>query len=139
MSEQNAIKIVVDTNILISFLIGRSLDSLINGIKKKNVEICFSQNLQDEIFTVMTRPKFSKMIPEEKIAEIREIVANYTTMINPDCDITDCRDPKDNFILELAVTAKADYIISGDKDLLDLNPYKSIKIIKAREFEEIIS
>ena len=71
MSEKNAIKIIVDTNIWISFLIGHSLDPLVHAIKSKNVIICFSKGLHDELFTVMTRPKFSSKISEEIIAEIR--------------------------------------------------------------------
>jgi len=138
MSEKNAIKIIVDTNIWISFLIGHSLDPLVHAIKSKNVIICFSKGLHDELFTVMTRPKLSSIISEEKIAEIREIVHNYVTMIIPNIVITDCRDPKDNFLLELAVSAEADYIITGDKDLLVLNPYKNINIVSANDFEKIL-
>ena len=59
-------------------------------------------------------------------------------MIIPNIVITDCRDPKDNFLLELAVSAEADYIITGDKDLLVLNPYKNINIVSANDFEKIL-
>ena len=138
MSDQNAIRIVVDTNIWISFLIGRSFDSLVNAIKKKNVEVYFSQELHDELFNVMTRPKFNSQISEVKIAEIREIIKNTVTSIKPTCIITDCRDTKDNFLLELAVTAHADYLVTGDADLLALNPYQGLKIIKAQELEKIL-
>lgn len=139
MSEKNAIRIIVDTNIWISFLIGRTLDPLVNAIKTKNVIICFSQGLHDELFTVMSRPKFSSKISDEKIAEIREIVNHHVTIITPNNAITDCRDPKDNFILELAVAAKADYIVTGDKDLLVLNPFRSTKIVNVNDFEEILN
>ena len=139
MSEQNAIKIVVDTNIWISFLIGRSLDSLVKAIKTKNVEVYFSQELHNELFSVMARPKFKSQIPEAKIAEIREIVTNKVTTIKPNCTIADCRDSKDNFLLELAVSAGADYLVTGDNDLLVLDPYQNVRIIKAFEFKKILS
>lgn len=138
MPEQNVIKIVVDTNIWISFIIGRSLDFLIKAIKTKTVEVFFSQELHDELFSVLTRPKFQHLISEIKIAEIREIINSKVTIINPDCTITDCRDPKDDFLLELDVSAKADYLISGDLDLLVLNPYRNIHIIKAKDFEKLL-
>ncbi len=138
MSEQNAIKIVVDTNIWISFVIGRTLDSLVNAIRVKNVEVCFSQVLYDELFTVLTRPKFKSQISGIKIAEIREFINGKVTIIEPECSINDCRDPKDNFLLELAVTAKADYLITGDSDLLDLSPFRKVHIIRAKEFETIL-
>ncbi len=138
MSEQNAIRIVVDTNIWISFLIGRSLDSLVNDIKTKNVEIYFSRELHNELYTVMNRPKFKSQITEDKIAEIREIVNNMVRTINPKSRITDCRDPKDNFLLELAVDATADFLLTGDSDLLDLNPFRNVRIIRIPEFERIL-
>ena len=139
MSERNAIKIVVDTNIWIIFLIGRSLDSLVKSIKTKNVEVFFSQELHDELFSVMTRPKFKSQISEAKIAEIREIVNSKVTTIKPNCTIADCRDSKDNFLLELAVSAGADYLVTGDNDLLVLDPYQNVRIIKAFEFKKILS
>lgn len=139
MSGQNAIKIVVDTNIWISFIIGRSLDFLVKAIQTKNIEVFFSQELYDELFTVLTRPKFKSVISEVKIAEIHEIIKNRVTVINPEFAINDCRDPKDNFLLELAVSAGAEYLITGDNDLLVLNPYRNINIIKAKDFEELIS
>jgi uncharacterized protein len=52
--------------------------------------------------------------------------------------INACRDPKDNKFLELAVTGNVDYIISGDKDLLDLNPFNNIVIITPSQFLEMI-
>ena len=48
--------------------------------------------------------------------------------------VTDCRDPRDNHILELAVSGKADAMISGDQDLLALNPYSSIPIVSTAQF-----
>lgn len=55
-------------------------------------------------------------------------------MIEPIYTITDCRDPKDNIFLELALTCQAQYLVSGDKDLLSLHPYQGIQIITARDF-----
>jgi hypothetical protein len=63
---------------------------------------------------------------------------NEIKTIEPDCTVDDCRDAKDNFILELAVSAKADYVVTGDPDLLVLNPYRGIKIIEAREMERVL-
>jgi uncharacterized protein len=52
--------------------------------------------------------------------------------------IKDCRDEKENFLLETAIRGKADYIVTGDKDLLVLNPYRGKEIIGFKEFENII-
>lgn len=48
------------------------------------------------------------------------------------------RDPKDNFLLDLIEFSQADFLVSGDKDLLELNPFKSAKIISPSEFEEFL-
>ena len=139
MSEQNAIKIVVDTSVWISFLIGKRLLSLKNALAKSKIEIYFSQELYSEIIKVLNYPRLSKIIPENKFSEIMATLGEKIRYIKPDCIINDCRDPKDNFILELAVSAKADYLISSDADLLVLNPYRNIKILKPSDFESILA
>ena len=60
-------------------------------------------------------------------------------IVQPTQKVEDCRDPKDNFILECALEAQPDYIVTGDSDLLVLHPYKGIKIITPTKFlkEEI--
>ena len=50
----------------------------------------------------------------------------------------DCRDPKDNFLLDLCVSGNADYLITGDDDLLALNPFRGVEIINYRNFREIL-
>lgn len=50
--------------------------------------------------------------------------------------VTDCRDPKDNKFLSLALSGDADFIISGDKDLTVLNPYHGVRILTMREYAE---
>ncbi len=60
-----------------------------------------------------------------------------TNQYTPRVKIDACRDQKDNFILELAETCKAKYIITGDKDLLVLKEWKECKIITLREFKEL--
>ncbi|MBN2418080.1 MAG: putative toxin-antitoxin system toxin component, PIN family [Deltaproteobacteria bacterium] len=51
----------------------------------------------------------------------------------------DCRDPKDNFLLNLCVSGKADYLITGDEDLLILNPFQKTVIINYRKFQDILN
>lgn len=65
-------------------------------------------------------------------------MCKITITVETKHEITDCRDIKDNFILEMAVNGKVDYIITGDKDLLIMSPYKGINIITYKEFEDII-
>lgn len=57
-------------------------------------------------------------------------------MVEIDEAITICRDPKDNKLLELAVSGNANFLVTGDKDLLVLNPFRGIEIIVPRDFLE---
>ena len=75
--------------------------------------------------------KFST--PKDR-AKFLSKIQNAGTFITPNITIEECRDPKDNKFLELAVAGNADCIVTGDKDLLVLNPFRSIPIITAGEF-----
>jgi putative PIN family toxin of toxin-antitoxin system len=87
-----------------------------------------------ELEDVLKRPKFKKYI---SIGEAEEFI-NYLSLkiIMPAIyeEITDCRDKKDNMILEGAVFGNAKFIITGDEDLLVLNPYRWIRIVTLRTF-----
>jgi hypothetical protein len=139
MSDQNAIKIVVDTNLWISFCIGTKILFLADAIITKKVIICFSDELYSEIFSVLKRPKIHAKIKEERIKDLHNILEHRINYINPHDHISVCRDPKDNFLIELAVSAGADYLVTGDIDLLVLDPYQNLRIVKASEFEKILS
>lgn len=138
MSEQNVIKIVIDTNIWIRFLLGRDLDPLVNALKAEKIEIFFSNDLHDELFEVMSRPKFKGKIQDSQKTEILEITRKNVKTIIPSSINEDCRDPKDNFLLDLAVSANADYLVTGDLDLLALNPFRGVRIVEPPEFERML-
>ncbi|MEJ7684799.1 MAG: putative toxin-antitoxin system toxin component, PIN family [Segetibacter sp.] len=81
---------------------------------------------------VLFRPKFDKYFlnDEERWVIINKLEIN-AKLFAPDISITDCRDPKDNKFLELAISANASCIITGDKDLLVLHPFRGIPILNA--------
>ncbi len=59
-------------------------------------------------------------------------------VVSPDQKVNVCRDKKDNFLIESALEGKADYLVTGDDDLLLLNPFQNIKIIKPKDFEKML-
>lgn len=136
MSDQNDIKIVVDTNLWISMLIGKKLNSLKGLLLKGKIKICFSEELFEEIIRVLDYPRLQKIVQKHKFYELISLLDETVIQTNPKKSIQDCRDSKDNFLLDLAVEANVDYLITGDKDLLELNPFRNIEIITAGEFEE---
>ncbi|HKL31551.1 MAG TPA: putative toxin-antitoxin system toxin component, PIN family [Tangfeifania sp.] len=132
-------KIIFDTNVLISsILIEGSIADLALTKAEKFHEIVCSEKVYNEISIILHLAKFDKYVStnrRNKFLQSFKIKANFVTV---DQTIEICRDPKDNMFLELAVSAKADYIITGDKDLLELNPFKGIRIISPKEYVEKI-
>lgn len=139
MSDQNAIKIVVDTNLWVGFLLGKRLSSLKDALLDSKVIIYFSEELNGEILKVLKYPRISKFIPENDFFELISHFKDKIQFISTNCIFNDCRDPKDNFLLNLAVSARADYIVTGDLDLLDMKSFRGIGIIRADELEKILS
>lgn len=131
-------KAVIDTNIWISFLVGKLLAGLDDYILDGLLEVVISYEQLEEITTVLRRPKFRKHFSGDDIEEVLSLISKTAVIVEIHHTIKDCRDEKDNFILETAIVGKADYIVTGDKDLLVLNPYRGKQIIGFREFGDII-
>jgi putative PIN family toxin of toxin-antitoxin system len=133
-----SINVIIDTNVWISFLIGKRLGGLKELIVTNKIQIVYTDQLIAEIKRVTKRPKLSKFFPEKSVREMITLIETIgqKTEITPVHFIN--RDPKDNFLLDLIDFSKADYLVTGDKDLLLHNPFKSAKILTPSEFEEII-
>jgi putative PIN family toxin of toxin-antitoxin system len=86
-----------------------------------------------ELFTTLARPRLPPLIPPLFRDWLSEVLATAELVTITD-RITACRDPKDDKFLELAVNARADLIISGDADLLALNPFRGIPIVTPAAF-----
>ncbi len=131
-------KAVIDTNIWVSFLIGRLLAGLDDYILDGLLEVVLSEEQLEEISTVLRRPKFRQHFSADDIEEFLSLLYKSACIVEIHHTIRDCRDEKDNFLLETAIRGKANYIVTGDKDLLVLNPYRGKKIIGFKEFEGVI-
>jgi putative PIN family toxin of toxin-antitoxin system len=123
-------RVVIDTGTLISAAIRvHSIPSLAYQKALRDYEICISQPTFFELATVLMREKFDKYLNRE----IREcFVADYKSIAvvyDVSHTVNDCPDPKDNMFLELALSAKANVIISSDPDLYSMNPYQNIPIV----------
>jgi len=96
--------------------------------------ILFSSSTLTELEEVLWRNKFDPYILHEDRKQFLSSFILHATPVEPDQTITECRDSKDNKFLELAVCGKADFIISGDEDLLILNPFRNIRILTPSRF-----
>ncbi|KAA3656249.1 MAG: putative toxin-antitoxin system toxin component, PIN family [Calditrichaeota bacterium] len=132
------IRLVIDTNIWISFLIGKTLAGLDDAIISDKVTIVFSTELFDELTEVLQRPRFSKYFTAEVIQEFISLIHAKVEWIEVTSHFDECRDPKDNFLLDLCASGDADYLITGDMDLLVLNPFQSTEIISYRKFRTVL-
>jgi putative PIN family toxin of toxin-antitoxin system len=96
--------------------------------------ICLSAAVKAEIEEVLLRPKFRKYISDIAREQIFDILGAAALWVEPAERITDCRDAKDNKYLELALAAGASVIISSDEDLLVLDPWRGIRVMRPVDY-----
>ncbi len=94
----------------------------------------FSVESIDEFLTVTDRPKFRKYFKKKDAQQLIELFDVYGEMVHVKSSIAICRDPKDNFLLSLSRDSKANYLITGDSDLLALRQFEGTKILTMTEF-----
>lgn len=127
-------RIIIDTNIWISFLIGKTFTELKPLIINRTVEIVWCTQLRDEIQQVTQRPKLQKYFPAAKVQELLEFLDVISLSVEIQSIVTICRDEKDNFLLALAQDSDANYLITGDADLLVLEKFGTTEILQYQEF-----
>ncbi len=131
-------KVVIDTNIWVSFLIGKLLSKLIDVLFNEKIEIITSETQINELIETISKPKIQKYISILDINRLFLLFDTKTIIVEPKQKHRFCRDPKDDFLLDIALESSAEYIVTGDKDLLTMNPFGKIKIITYKEFENIL-
>jgi uncharacterized protein len=128
-------RFVFDTNVLISaFLFSQSKPR--QALVKATVigVIVLSSSVLSELEEVLYRPKFDRYLTKERRQEFLENLTENAQFIDVTEQINECRDPKDNKYLELALSSQAECIVTGDDDLLVLNPWRGIEILTVQEF-----
>jgi hypothetical protein len=138
MQNKNS-RVIFDTNVWISFLIGKRLSSIKNLISNGQISIIITQQLLDEINDVTSRERIKKYFQKQTVQEFIELLKNIAEHIDIVPTHFISRDPKDNFLLDLIDFSKADYLVTGDKDLLEHTPFKTAIILTPAAFEDIIA
>jgi len=134
MPVSNQTRIVIDTNLWVSFIISKSIQRLDNLLLLNSVVILFSEDLLEEIRSTITKPKLKKYFSENAMEEMLSAFENYIVLVDVTSKVKACRDPKDDFLLALAKDGNAHFLISGDRDLLDLNAFGKTKIVTLSDF-----
>ena len=130
---------VFDTNTLISAALfegGNPGTAFRHALKSGTVLL--SQATFEEIDEVLAREKFDDYLTLEERAAFIEALVERSRFADPTEDVQACRDPDDDKFLELAVSESAACIVSGDKDLLVLSPFRGIPIMRSAAFLEWI-
>ena len=133
-------KVIIDTNVWISFLIGHQVQSLCRILTDPRFDVYVCQQLIDELCDVANRKKIAKFITHADLNDLLTIIHAYCHQaeITTEAPSGSIRDPKDIYLLSLAETIKADYIISGDTDLTVLLKYRQTSIVKLADFKQMM-
>lgn len=126
---------VFDTNVLISAYLSEDSVSAHAFSKSLNIGIVVrSATTLIEFADRFLRPKFDKYLSREERLEFVEIFKHNSLPVTVRDSIHICRDPNDDMFLDLAIAADAACLITGDKDLLVLNPFNDIPILSPSHF-----
>ena len=126
------VRYVFDTNVIVSSLLFKSGNpSKAFRYALQYGEVLLSLELLEELSDVL-REKFNRFVTTEERDEFLETFVERATLVEVIEKVQECRDPKDDKILELALNGQAEYIVTGDKDLLVLHPFRNVKIVTCR-------
>jgi putative PIN family toxin of toxin-antitoxin system len=128
-------RFVFDTNVLVSALL------IHNSVARRALDLAMADGILlvsdatvEELDNVLRRKEFQAYVNEDERIEFITALVRVSELVEVTDIVTECRDSKDNRFLELAVSGKAACIVSGDRDLLQLHPFRGVLILTPRQF-----
>ena len=133
-------KVIIDTNICIPFLIGHQLQTVRRILTDLRFDVYVCDRLIDEIRDVASRDKIRKRITANDIKDLLAIIQAFCkfAVIKAEVNPSIIRDHKDLYLLELAQTIGADYIVSGDIDLTIIGQHHNTRVLKLADFKAMM-
>ena len=129
------VRVVMDINVVVSAaLLPRSVPRQAFDRALEHGTLLMSSATVAELNAVLRRPRFDTYVHEDERLEFLAILLRDVELVEVTAVVTDCRDPKDNKFLELALNGKATHIVSGDEDLLVLHSFRGIPILTPQGF-----
>jgi hypothetical protein len=129
----------MDTGVLVSAVL------LPRSVPRQAVDLAFARGIVpasadtiDELDAVLRRPKFNRYLHEDERLLFLAAFIRAAKVVDVTSKVTECIDPRDNKFLELAVSGKATCVVSGDSDLLVLNPFQGVQILTPRGFISVL-
>jgi putative PIN family toxin of toxin-antitoxin system len=127
-------RVVVDTNVFISAIFkATSVPAVALSLIHRDDTLLRSADTEAELRAVLARPRFAPYLTASATDWLNHTLS-HAELVSVEQRINLCRDAKDNKFLELAHAGRADLIVSGDADLLELNPFRNIPIINPAAF-----
>ena len=133
-----SIRVIFDSNIWISFAIGKRLKELKMALTHPKVEVFVCQKLLWEVRATTHKPKLLKYISQDRQKMLIDLMQACQS-VNIEEQISISRDPNDDYLLDLSVTADADFLVTGDNDLLILKNYHNTNIVSFTSFMAVIA
>jgi uncharacterized protein len=129
------LRCVLDTNVLVSALLvprSKPRQALDRAAREGKVLLSFA--VLSELYSVLSRERFRRYVDEEDVRLFLAALTREAEWIDVENEIAACRDPKDDKFLSLAVSGRASHIVTGDADLLVLDPFQGIEILTPDAF-----
>jgi hypothetical protein len=139
MIPNRPLKVIIDTNIWISLIISKKVNELELLLYSKEIRLLFSEELIQEISQTIKKPKLSKYFQSTGIEDMFDAFDPFIDMIEVSSQVRICRDSNDDFLLNLAIDGNANYLLTGDLDILSLKKIGNTQVVKISDFFEIIN
>lgn len=134
------VKAVLDTNVFIAGLLTDGVcRSIFRSFIRKEFLLVVSPAIFEELCKVLRRPKFKNLINKDDILDLIIFLELNAILIQPKLNVSKCRDPEDNHLLATTITSGADFLVTGYKDLLVLNPFLNIPIVTPSKFIKLLN
>ncbi len=133
---------VVDTNIFLSAVIKPlgTVAPIIVRVEEGRFILVYSQFMLDELIEKLELPRIRRkyQLDGAAIEKLLTLIIRLGERAEPDRQVNVCRDPDDNHVIEIALAGNADFVVSGDDDLLVLERFENVRFVPVREFLSIL-
>ena len=130
-------KVVFDVNIFVSYIIKDRMHEIFDMVFDRNIHLCSNNDMRDELEEVLRRPKFAKYLSapiEYYIDFFNKVTVAYNTVPV----FTQCADPNDNYLFDLAYQTESGYLVSGDKKVLTTPVKKPLQLVTLTAFKQMV-
>ncbi len=133
-------RVIVDTNVFVTALLrGMTPRRVYEAFLGGRFTLLFSPETLAELVDVLTRPALRALMSDTEVEVFLAIAQRDGVIVRPHERVHVCRDAKDNILLDAALTGSADYLVTGDHDLLPLDPFRGTRILRPADFLRLLS